>query len=342
MDSKTSFFIEDLSQCRDCYYYRKDLSDCAIYTELKNPCDRFSRMLTSRVSVSLQSVLDILGCIRRVPLADLEFCFDSSRDPKNHDRDKLLLLASELITDDFTKVHPEFFHNYLKTLQPFMFKECLQLRDACFQGYTAFVFNYPCGSHFIQIKVFVKGDTVEMISFHKSGDRFADIRKFLLDTSEQLKQSGLMICLQERFDLYLAWEHIDDIACTHKAEGLWGLAVDDFMEQFQQKTLAVVKSMLTDLMYQITLVKDANIEVCKKITIYNTLPISELLRKDDVSDKGLIAALVSARLIANLDLLDASIVEKLSSQPDVQELNAWLNEYHLFQGDISRLILKGG
>ena len=222
-----------------------------------------------------------------------------------------------------------------------MFQECLRLQDSRFYGYYGYIFNYPCGTHFIPINVFIKDDKIDLISFHKSGNKIADIRKTLRNSSEYFGMPGTLACLQERFKLYLAWECVDDISCSTYSNGLWQLDLEDFMEQFQQKTIAGVKSMLSDLVYQIIQSDLDATPLRNKISIYTTLPISELVHKNDVSERGLIAALMSARVIANLNLLDSKIIELLDQQVDIQELNAWLNEYHLFQGDIQSLILKG-
>ena len=161
-------FIGVTTQCKNCYYYITASDSCSLGKELLDECSTFSRRVDSSVKVSLDSVIDILGCIRRAQLDNLEFCFDPSRDPKNHARNKLLVLASDLIRDDFAVVHPEFFQNYLKTLQPFMFQECLRLQDSRFYGYYGYIFNYPCGTHFIQIKVFIKDDKIDLISLNNT------------------------------------------------------------------------------------------------------------------------------------------------------------------------------
>lgn len=328
--------------CESCYYNsdgRCSLKGAAANAE---KCDAYCKLENSEIQISLLDLVSVVDCIRRIPLVDLQFATEESPNPKNGARNKLLIFATELIDADYTVRYPEFFHNYLRTLQPFMFDKAVSMQDPRFRGHTAYIFNYPCGSQAIQIKAFVKEDQLCLVSFHKTGNSFQDLLKILSKSASRWGNQNLLLCTSSDFTLYLAWEQLRSIACWKRIGQYWSIEVSDFMEQFHAATYAAVSSMIADLVYRFTQeARDCKISATR-ISLYATMSISQLLKHNDLVNRGIIAALLSAKVLAKLSILDEYIISRLNNQEDVQTLNAWLDKYHLFSGDLTTLLIKGG
>lgn len=168
------------ARCLSCFFYSSLNSACkkglSTFTDF---CQEYTQYVrTQKDKLSPQGVYDLCLALRDIPSSRIDIRYDEDASLlANASREKILMFVDKLFTMGVKKIIPEFFIEYIYTLEPFMYKESIICSDPLYEGCIAHIFEYPCGTQSIQIKVIIQNESIKIISFHQGVETLYQLQK---------------------------------------------------------------------------------------------------------------------------------------------------------------------
>lgn len=305
-----------------------------------NGCMYFSEAISSiTVEPSEPELLDIIKIINKIKLYTKETIVirrdthETLANAINPNRAKLLLFLEDIFVQDiFKDTNSDFFYNYLQTLQPFMFYRACKSDDKNSEyniyGEMLYIFEYPCGTQSIQIKVCLHKDNIVMISFHQGASGIMSLANRYHSTIQKWKIEGdYLVALSSEVRLYvdhicltLPTEYYDSVSKCHC------ITVDSFFSEYRKELSAIVNSIFEGFASQLVL------NTKSKVSVYSAISIAELkYDRSLLSDKGRMHAIASLKVLFN-ETTSNKLTEELKDVISVvsgDQLIQWLKEYDI-------------
>ena len=209
--------------CTDCFLLSENRCRKArLFTTIDCP-DKIKRQPTEVLSCTLSEVQDIVKITQLANAGNSHIRRDTpeeaelARNPKRGAQLRFLIeIYGEAITDEVV-------FNFLNTLQPFMFSSKQTMRDPRYPS-AAYIFEYPFGKTFINIKVGIEVDRTFVISFHASSMKLTNFRYRKGFQFSQLMPGELNLALG-RYRISIPTEYFSEGLCD-------GVKVDKFYELY--------------------------------------------------------------------------------------------------------------
>lgn len=232
--------------CSSCFFYSS--GECKKNIKL-NHGDSCSHILvrqeTHKYHLDSVDLCNLCVHIKGISEKDVQVRFDrDSSESANPSRGKILLFIDSILTGGIKDAIPLFFSHYLQTVEPFMYTGSITCIDPVYTGCQAHIFEYPCGTQSLQIKVIVRQQLIEVISFHLGVNTLAALQKLYT------RNSITLVALSPCVGLWFGGTQLDDILfdCTDD-RGVSTLDAAHFFKIYQNNLEESINTILQYLDY---------------------------------------------------------------------------------------------
>lgn len=304
------------SQCRTCFYCspRGDCKKSVTLHSGSNCTEYLLQQETKRFKLAYKDLFNLCFDLRDITSTDIAVRYDiDSSLAANIDRGKILVFLDKILVGGLVGAQPEFFIGYITTLEPFMYMESIECIDPNYRGCKAHIFEYPCGTQSLQIKIICRVDRIDVVSFHLGVNGLAALQNKYRTNSEKLP------VLAQTIKLYFGAVSLEEMLSYTDSDGLFYADIKEFFAEYKANLTDAINS-IVQIIYSIG---DADLVVAK-LSAQGALSVS-IMNSDkfELNNFGVLHANLTLLTLSNEPQLQKRILDAIA--PLLTEQNRqWL------------------